>query len=553
MLFTSCDNDGDTITVGSLSDITLYSSGDVVLSKATPGALALTLYWNDNSKLNTNNTKVLAPSDAVTNTIEYSSTENFETIVSEVLDAQQTSKQFTTQGLNALVGRLGFEGGVSSSLYVRIKSVLANNMPVQYSKPLMVNITPYVIDMTRGILLNSNMEETGQLLASPLSDGVYSGFIGALGWTNFFLEEGNGIVWGNDGISGTPFVASKEDSKWNMWYPGQSGCYYTTVNTVKYEWTALYIPSLKVSGDIEGDMEYIRTENKWILKFNADHVGKVNIRITGNGNQYDKSTGTDDSKATVTPVAFSQNDGKLSFGSEPTDITVDLPAAGSSTLELNLSNPFAFTCTVVHGGTAPVAISKYLYMSGVDDGLSGKWTFDNFLLLYNEDEQNYAGLCNVNSLWGYMFYPTKDDWENKYSLSSGDAQSGTLVKGGTNNIPAPTPGLYLITASLKYLSYHTMAVSSVQIAGVNDRWDLLDMQATGVPGVYTATLDITAESPWGFKIYLNKSWDYYFGDSDGSLIYMGKGISYDKSLIGNKCIITVNLCKGTYTIAKANN
>ena len=62
---------------------------------------------------------------------------------------------------------------------------------------------------------------------------------------------------------GTPFLLTTDaaDGTWDMWFPGQSGCYFVNVNTVKRQWNALLIPQLEVSG-IDGiTMEYKRAED----------------------------------------------------------------------------------------------------------------------------------------------------------------------------------------------------------------------------------------------------------------------------------------------------
>ena len=154
-------------------------------------------------------------------------------------------------------------------------------MPVAYSNTYTMQVTPYTIDMTRGVVLNAKKEDTGLLLASKAADGVYSGFLGVTGWWNYYLQEGSGVTWGNDGVSGTPFAMSSEDSKWNFWYPGVEGCYYTVVDTRKARWSALHVSSLDVSGDITGQLAYNRKANRWTLAFDAAQAGTATIRVAG--------------------------------------------------------------------------------------------------------------------------------------------------------------------------------------------------------------------------------------------------------------------------------
>ncbi len=549
----ACNNDGDLLATAGPADIALQGSGDVVIDRDTPDALALRLSWNDNSVLVLNDPHAKAPRNATLNTVQFSSSPGFTSTIDQLADAGSTSLDISMDALNSIVGRLGFEGGVAAPLYIRMRSVLAGNIAAKLSNVLAVNVTPYKIDMSRGFILNSSHEDTGNVLASPGSDGVYSGFMGVSSWYNWYLLEGSGVEWGNDGISGRPFEISSDGSKWNLWFPGQEGCYYTVVNTNTRRWSALWIPSLTVTGGISGEMAYMRKENKWMLTFNAQKTGTATIRITGTGRQYDAATSTGDDAAVATPVGFGQGAGGLTFGTSAGDITVDITKTGEVALVLDLSDPFNWTCTVGDAGGSAEEVPELLWVSGIDDGISGSWTFDNYLSLYNEAERRYAGVCNVHSLWGYKFYTEAGNWDSNYALAEGDALAGTLAAGSGTNVPAPPAGLYLMDVSVSALTYALTAIHSVQIAGVADDWTMRPLQAAGTPGVYTISLDIAAVSPWGFKVYFNESWDHYLSaKAGGTLVYGGSSESgvYDETFIGSACTLTFNLCKGTYTIEK---
>lgn len=551
--FTACDKDGDIITTDGAETIVLSGSGDAVLDQNNLSSLALTLYWTDNSRLSLSDDAVQAPQNATTNTLQFSASEDFSNVVEQIADNGQTSAQFTTEALNTLVGRVGLESGSASPLYIRVRSVLANNLSAQYSNVYKINVTPYSIDMTRAFVLDANKADTGWTLGSANADGIYTGFLGVPAWYNYWLQEPNGLLWGNDGVSGTPFLMSSEDSHWNFWYPGQTGCYYTIVNTQRQEWSALYIPSLTVSGDIAGEMTYNRKENKWTLTFNAASTGAKTIRIAGTGAQYNATTGTDDAAAISTSVGFGQNGDVLTFGSEASNITVNVSTTGEATLVLDLNDPLAWTCSISEGGVpdAPT-VAQQLYCVGIDDGLNGgNWNFDQTIVLTNEDNLTYAGAVNVNSLWGYRLYTEKDTWTGFYGQASGDATSGQLVAETESNIPAPSAGLYVLEASLSAMTYQTTAINSVQITGINDDWSMTNMTATDEAGVYYADINVTATTPWGFKILVNEDWNAYFGGSLEKMIYKSNdNIALDDSYIGSTWRFTVDLCKGTITITK---
>ncbi len=547
---TSCDKDGDFLTTNGGGALVLDGTqSDIVLDYDYIDALAMTLYWNDNGKISISDPLVAAPNNSISNTIQFSANEDFMTTVDFLMDAGVYQKQFTVGELNNILGRAGLEGGVKAPVYIRIKGELGKNIAPQYSNVLVVNVTPYVLDMTVGYILTSSMEDTGKTLYSPNSDGKYYGFVGAGAWENWYLQEGDGIIWGNLGVDGFPFYLSSADDKWNFWYPGLSGCYYTVVDTEAAEWSALYIPSLTVSGDLEGEMTYDRKANKWSITFDAPSAGVYTVEIGGTGKQYNVLTATDDAAAVDTPVAFGGNCDALSFGSDASSITIDVASAGETTITIDLNNPRQWTIVAEAGGMAPVeTVNEYLYISGIDDGISGSWTFDNYLILYNEDNLNYGGVCNINSNWGYMFYKESEDWSSSIGmLEGGNAYEGSLEVGGSTNIAAPEPGLYTLDVSLSALTYKLTLIESVSYTGLNDDWSVTPMTATETPGVYTANVVKSAETPWGVKILINESWDLFFGGGSGTLRMYQDGFDGDNELANGNYVLTVDLCKGTYS------
>lgn len=543
----ACSTDGDLITAGGVPAVELSSSGDVVLDRNNTSGLALTLYWTDNSRLTTSDGRVQTPVNATANTLQFSATEDFSSPIEVLTDAGTTSLQYTAESLNALAGRLDLAGDAASTLYIRMKSVLADNLAPAYSNVCRLQVTPYRIDMSRASILASDRTDTGKTLCSPESNGIYGGFMGVAGWYNWWLQEGNGILWGNDG-GGKAFAASSGEQHWNFWFPGPSGCYYTVVNTLRQEWSALYIPSLSVSGDIRGEMTYDRQNNRWTLSFRAASAGTAVIRISGTGRQYDVSTGTDDGAVAGTAVAFGMENGKITFGSVPKDITVNVPSAGEMVLSLDLSDPSGWTCTAGKGSTSEEVPGK-LYILGNDD----LWDYTEYLTLYDEDHLCYAAAVNFNSSWGYYFSKAYQDW-TEINQDPATEEKKLTTKG--RNIPQPGKGLYVVCASLGWMNYwYPMdeAVTEVAYAGFNDSWEPVGMKAVeGRPGVYTATVAATAGTPWGAQILLNGSWTHFFGtQGDGTLRWGRKGTGAPKGWkTGKNYTFTVDLCKGTYTLTE---
>lgn len=547
---TSCSKDGDNIYLSSPEGGTLTATtSDVVLAKSLRNTIVLSLAWTQ-SDLKVSDASMSAPNVLQTK-LQVSATQDFSGAIQESSESA-LSKAYTGSELNTLAKNLGLTAGNAAPLYFRLSVKTGDNMTPVYSNVVAVNITAYTIDMTVGFVLDSKKADTGNTLYSATANGVYQGFLGAGAWYNFFLMEGDDTTWGNDGVDGTAFLCSSADTKWNFWFPGQKGCYYTTVDTPNKKWSALYIPKLTVSGDLEGDMTFDKDSDRWTLDFTATAAGTKSIKISGTSSLYNYDTGTDDTKAVAGTVGFGGTSDHITFGTSASDITVTVPSAGTYSLTLNLKNPKQWTCTAEKPYVAPVTVSKYLYVSGVDDGTSGSWTFDNFLTLYSEDAKAYEGVVSVNSLWGYKFYTTSGDWNSSYGMvDGGTATSGSIVAGG-NNITAPTAGLYLFDVSMTNLTYSLTEVTKVCYAGFNTtgdaggNWTMTEMTPTSTPGEYTAQVTLAGTCSWGAKIYINGSWDIFFGGSDGTMYYKGDGM--EKALGAGTYTLTVNLKTMTYTM-----
>ncbi len=546
MAMTACDNDGDTIYTSGGDDVTLSgTTDDIVLDYNHLDALALTLYWTDNGELTLSDPRVAAPSNAITNTVEMAATSTFDAVVETTVSKGVNYVQYTVSQLNNLLGRIGFEGGVKAPLYIRIKSVLGNNLDPTYSNVMTLNVTPYVIDMTVGYYLDSNKGETSKTLYSANSDGIYEGFIGAGAWENWYLQEGNGVLWGNENVDWYAFKLGSDETAGNMWYPGISGCYYTIVNTQEALWSSLLINSLTLSGDLQGDMTYDRKSNKWQFTFDAT-PGTYTVTINGSAALYDVNTGTTDANAIAQTVGFGGTADALTFGETGSAVSVNVGSSGESCLTLDLSNPRQWTLSADAGGAeAPVEVAHYLYVTGIDDGITGSWGYSNYLIVCNEDALLYGGAINVNSLWGYV-YMNEAFWGDGYGYESGDAMSGTINADTSSNIPAPEAGEYVFQVSLNDLTYKLFAIESVGYAGLNDDWTIREMTRIE-PCVYEAEVEKTADTPWGVKIIINEDWDIFFGGGSGELLLYNDGFDGDNDLPNGSYNLTVDLNKGTYT------
>lgn len=548
--FASCNSDIDTVYVNPSNDISLGgATGDIILSPNNPQSLAMTIYWSGDGELALSNPLLQAPLNAADETIQLSKDEDFSTTIDLSVEKGVRSRQFLCEELNSLLGRLGYIADEKAPLYIRIRSVLAANIEPSYSKTLKVMVQSYRIHLILGTVLNSDKSETTMQLASPKENGIYQGFMGVNGWTQWWFKEANNVVWGNLGTTGKTFHASSADDHWNFWFPNPTGCYYTILNTVEGWWSGLHIDNLTISGDIHGEMTYNQKANQWTIPVNRATAGTVTITISGQGSLYNKET-TDMGPATQQKVAFGGNSQKLTFGETGTAISVELPA-GETTLILDLSNPLALTVAAGEAEPEP-APEPHLYFSGIVN-----WNgFDDYITLYDEETLSYGGAHWINSEWGYRAYP-QADWAVAYKgENSATGLSGSLIlaeSSNDGNIPAPKSGLYVMDFNMKKLTYSLTKIETVTFTGLNDDWSEHEMkQSSTNPEIFTAEFVKEKKTPWGVKVLINHNWGLFFGGGNGTLLLghsdTTTGFDGDNDLtVGETYILTIDLGKQTYT------
>ena len=457
--FTSCEEDGDKIYLQSLSGNELMASTDEVkLNADVAQQIVLSFAWTD---------QTIAISDEnvgtavkVVTSLEASLSEDFSGTVSRT-ETTSLSHAFTGAELNTIANTIGATIGQSNAVWFRLGSATGTNIPSAYSNAVQVNVMPYEMDMHTGIILDASKNATGKTLYSANADGIYSGFMTANAWENFYMREGNGIVWGNvgDDGGGTPFVLSSEPTQWNMWFPNAEGCFHVTVDTKEEEWSALHVSSLVVSGLADGDiaMTFDKTNGQWLATFTADAPGSRTITISGQGELFNASTGTDAGNAT--DIAFAMEGENLVLAETAGSVNVEVPQAGECTLRLNLSDPKNCTAAVEAGSAeVPVVYPSELKMISSDG--------TELLTLPQTGEQGkytaiYTGLGSINfkfvdqtsdTWYGYIY--TEDETNDPFKLDG----SGTdlYFEGGWSDSNVN----YIITVDLNDMTWGFEPTSS---------------------------------------------------------------------------------------------
>ena len=423
----SCDESGDKIYLDGFkaSDL-MASASDVVLSVDKSKDVVLSLAWQNPTLLSSDETKP-AGSGVLKTYLQVSASENFTS--EKEYTVTDLSKAFTGADLNAAAKDLGLTPDVSSPLYFRIKSQMGANLDAAYSNVCQVKVTPYLIDMSYINILNENKDQLTKLY-SPNSDGVYSGYMNASSWFHIWGKENDGTIWGNVGQDNHVYEMDNTESAWNIWFPGQTGIYYTVLDTKAKEFKPTYIKAMQLNGE---DMTYDAPNYAWI-KVITTSADNTPISIVATGAEYSKATGTDDAAAVVKTMNYTLADGKMTDSKNAG--SVNIAKAGTYTVTVKVGENSALTYSIESGNqTAPepeasntlCMFSKdgntlLAVMSKMSDGVyTCKYkptAWENFRFIYvgenKDDKQTWYGsepsdlfkLSTASDCWDIWF---KDD------------------------------------------------------------------------------------------------------------------------------------------------
>ena len=382
----SCDESGDKIYLDGFEASSLMASAsDVKLSVDNSKDVVLSLAWQNPTLLSSDETKP-AGSGVLKTYLQASASEDFAS--AKEYTVTDLSKAFTGADLNATAKDLGLTPDESSPLYFRIKSQMGANLDAAYSNVCQVKVTPYLIDMSYINILNAGKEQVLTKLYSPNSDGVYSGYMNASSWFNFWGKENDGTIWGNEGQNGHEFEMDNTESAWNFWYPSPAGIYYSVIDTKKKEWKATYIKSMQLNGEA---MTYDAPNYAWtkVLTTTADNTP---VSIVATGAEYSKATRTDDAAAKEKTLNYTLADGKMT----------DSENAGS----VNIASAGTYTVTVKVGEHSQL---EYTIVSG--DQTTPEPEVSNTLCMFSKDGNTLLAVMNKVSDGVYTCKYKPSSWE----------------------------------------------------------------------------------------------------------------------------------------------
>lgn len=392
----SCDESGDKIYLdGFKASNLMASASDVKLSVDNSKDIVLSMAWQNPTLLSSDDTKPAGNGTLLTY-LQASASEDFETV--KEYTVSNLSKAFVGTDLNAVAKDLGLTPGESAPLYFRIKSQMGANMDAAYSNVCQVNVTPYLIDMSYINILDKDKDNVLTHLYSPASDGIYTGYMNASAWFNFYGKENDGTVWGNSATDGT-FAIDNTESAWNFWFPGVAGIYYTVIDTKAKEWKATLLKTVKLNGE---DMTYDAPNYAWV-KVVTTTADNTPITIAATGAEYSKATDTNDDNAVVKTLNYTLADGKMT----------DSDAAGS----VNISKAGTYTITVKVGEK-----SELTYSIESGDNSTPEPEASNTLCMFTKDGSSLLAVMTKVSDGVYTCKYKPSAWENFRFIYVGDGK-----------------------------------------------------------------------------------------------------------------------------------
>ena len=542
----SCMKDGETLTAtldGNGAQIGSVDT-DIVLDADNGTSLALTVYWDRLGNATLSNPDAQMTDDVVVNAVQFSTAEDFGTYVERTVGSSDTSIQFTVLELNNLLSGLGLEGGVPTTVYIRMRTSLGTNSETVYGNTIQITVTAFTIDMSRITLAGVNGGAyTGTEVTIPAkSDGTgYAGFANvSTGWWNFFFVEGDNTIWGAY-TDGNPFPLEQKDdiSSWNAWFPEPSGCYYIDMSTTLSEWTAISVSDMHVSvaGAEPVQMKYSSTHTAYtaVLTTSSDNVS---VQAGLSGTLYNTTLGEGSTESSAMTLVGNP-DGTLAMAESGTSTGITVGTAGTYTLIFRLAD---MTWELAEGevdideGGEQIewpddpdygaATSEWLYVYS----LTGNTPSSVAGRLARTDDGIYEGFFYMASWFNFKFGDNENPSAARIYGSAPSSEDGAL-----NRLYCGSD-MYNIWWDSEQAAYVYLTVDT------NDRsWSYTEITSIGISGdfngfkpendpmafdsaarTWSAVITPASWGPYGIQFVLNGDWNFCYAPAgDGTLYRSG--------------------------------
>lgn len=160
----ACEKDGETLVVtnpGTPTELSA-SADDITLTADKASSLALTIVWKEGTAATISDPTVAMPDDIVSQSVQFSSSEDFATFTGISVDSDKSSLQLTGNDLSNILIRLGLTEEQPYGIYARVAVTLGKT--TVYSGILTFTVTPYAVET--GIMKIVDKSDTESVLAT---------------------------------------------------------------------------------------------------------------------------------------------------------------------------------------------------------------------------------------------------------------------------------------------------------------------------------------------------------------------------------------------------
>lgn len=561
-LLCACEKDGEKLTVKTPeAPVQINASAtDIVLTTDKASALVLTLYWDQVSQAEASDPTVALPSDLVSQTVQFSYTDDFVPCTEVSVDTDKNALQLTGDELSKILVKLNLTEVKKYDIYVRLCVTLGKTYTS--SEALNIKVTPYAVET--GIMKIVDKNDTESVLATlrckDATPALFEGFaVTPSGWYNCFFVAADGVQWGcNSDWTAYSLVANSSN---NCWFAEPSGCQYVFADTENSIWWQVYAPT--VGATVDGtavELNYAKSASGYTgtITTSSDNT---TVTISGTGHRFDTTTGTD-AGISGTDYPFSlvpSSDGTFEFvsGADAAGASVTVETAGTYTLVFNVAD---YTWTLTEGE------------DGGDDGDDeDTWPEDadwaaatgDLLYIYTADGDKNLTELTGKLLLGDGLYQGYFYFTGWYNFEFGDTDDITTAK-AYGSAPVSDTGLYrLFCASSRWniwfpsgdaayakvsvnmadRSWAYTTVETISIVGDFNNWSLTDNQMTfdAESKTYSAEVTVSSWGSYGIHFVVNSDWNWCFSDSDVDGVLDNGTVDFMPSVDPGTYTITIDL------------
>jgi hypothetical protein len=555
LLLCACEKDGEKLTVkqpDAPAEFTA-SATDITLTTENAGSLVLTLYWTDTGGVEVSDPTVAIPSGLVSQTVQFSSTQDFASLTEVSVDTDVNTLQLTGDEVSKILMKLGLTDVKRYDVYVRLAIVLGSS--ANYSETLTLRITPFAVETGFMNIVDRYNTETvlAKLTAKSATPTLFEGFaVLTSGWYNCYFVAADGVQWGcNDSWTAYSLVP---DSSNNCWFAEPSGCQYVYADTANELWWQVSVPT--VTATVEGtdiELAYAKSAGGYSGTITTAAAGAT-VKVGGAGARYDITTGD---KSSV-DYAFSlvpSAEGTFEFVEGESDAVISVEKAGTYTLTFNVTD---YTWSLSEGESGGdggdedpwpddpdyvAATGELLYIYDADNdhnptALSGK------LLL---GDSGYQGYFYFTAWYNFVFGDTADASTTRtYGSAPVDGGLYRLYCGSSKwNIwfDQDAAAYARVTVNMADRSWKYEKVTAISIVGDFNSWSLDADPMTFDETTKTYSADVTASSwgTYGIHFVVNSDWAWCFSDQNGDGVLDDVASDFMPSVEAGSYKITIDL------------